>query len=295
MGKHAYLILAHRNLGQLKTLIGLLDHERNDIFVHIDRRTPIIHDEWKDSTKKSGLIILENRRKVHWGGVSIMRAELDLLKAATSRSKYDYYHLISGQDLPIKPQTAIHDFFDRNRGKEFMNFWELRPNNFTRFHYYTLFPEWEHPFLTRIINHFAKGLQMAVGYKRNRDIDFRMASQWFSITDELSRYVVSNEDWLEKVFSRTSLCDEIFIATLVWNSPFRERIFNPSTVDTNRTINDSNMRYIDWSRGESSRHPCVFREEDFDILMSVPHLWARKFDEKVDPAIIRRISSAVNV
>lgn len=38
MGKHAYLIIAHSNFGQLRTLLEMLDDERNDIFVHVDAR-----------------------------------------------------------------------------------------------------------------------------------------------------------------------------------------------------------------------------------------------------------------
>ena len=36
--KHAYLILAHNEFGLLQTLICYLDDERNDIYVHIDRK-----------------------------------------------------------------------------------------------------------------------------------------------------------------------------------------------------------------------------------------------------------------
>lgn len=49
------------------------------------------------------------------------------------------------------------------------------------------------------------------------------------------------------------------------------------------------MRFIDWTRGESIRHPWTFRMTDWDMLMSVPHFWARKFDETVDSGIIDRI------
>jgi len=35
--KHAYLIIANRNFGQLQLLINLLDDPRNDIFIEIDR------------------------------------------------------------------------------------------------------------------------------------------------------------------------------------------------------------------------------------------------------------------
>ena len=38
--KHAYLILAHTHLRQLRTLLSLLDDPRNDIYIHIDRKAP---------------------------------------------------------------------------------------------------------------------------------------------------------------------------------------------------------------------------------------------------------------
>ena len=39
MEKHAFLIMAHSNYKQLDQLIELLDHERIDIFLHIDKRS----------------------------------------------------------------------------------------------------------------------------------------------------------------------------------------------------------------------------------------------------------------
>ena len=39
MGKHAYLIMCHNNLEVLKTLVSLLDDSRNDIYIHIDRKS----------------------------------------------------------------------------------------------------------------------------------------------------------------------------------------------------------------------------------------------------------------
>ena len=36
--RHAYLIAAHEKPAQLKTLLGLLDDENNDIYLHIDRK-----------------------------------------------------------------------------------------------------------------------------------------------------------------------------------------------------------------------------------------------------------------
>ena len=294
MKRHAYLILAHHRFGQLRKLIELLDDERNDIFVHVDRKATEFNPSlWDGVCRQSELHFLEERLDVRWGGVSIMRAELALLEVAVQCGEYDYYHLLSGMDLPIKSQDEIHRFFDSHSGTEFLNLWACDEGLESRFRYYTLFPEGEKKAVTRVINHAFKKLQRAVGYRINRDVDFRYASQWFSITDSLARYVLSQRDRLERVFRHTTICDEIFLATLVWGSPYREKLFVKEPAENQRTVNMSNMRFIDWTRGESIRHPWTFRADDWDLLQSVPHFWARKFDEQVDSEIIDRIYSAL--
>lgn len=295
MGKHAYLILAHTNFSQLRKLIETLDDERNDIFVHVDKKAKdFIPGSWEGVCKKSHLHWLPQRLKVNWGGVSIMRAEIALLKAATQKGHYDYYHLISGLDFPIKTQDEIHDFFDSNRGKEFISFWPVKKSMYSRFRYFTVFPEGEGKFKTRIVNHIFKGLQMAVGYRINRGIDFHVGSQWFSITDALARYVVEKEGWLEKTFRRTSTCDEVFLQTLVWDSPFRDSLYNADARKSQKEFTLDNMRLIDWNRGESVRHPWTFTSHDWDMLQKAPHLWARKFDERTNPEIILRLYRHLN-
>lgn len=290
MGRHAYLILAHKNFSQLRKLVEMLDDERNDIYIHIDAKAgEIKREKWEGATKKSCLNFLEKRHRVNWGGVSIMRSELDLLESSTENGPYDYYHLLSGMDLPIKRQDTIHAFFDKNKGKEFINLWEFKKSTLTRFRYFTLFPEGEGKFRTRILNHIFKGLQMAVGHRINRDIEFRFGSQWFSITDALARYTVKQRPWLEKVFRHTSTCDEIFLPTLIWNSPFKDNLYVPEAVKSQKEVNLSNMRFIDWTRGESIRHPWTFTKDDYELLRGVPHFWARKFDIDRDSEIIDRL------
>ena len=288
MKRHAYLILAHCNFGQLHRLVELLDDPRNDIYIHIDRKASFDHAGWDRACRRSALTFISPRISVHWGGPSIMRAELELLKAATGGGSYDYYHLISGMDLPIKDQDTIHSFFDAHSGTEFISFWKPRPDTESRVKLYTLFPEGEKNFFFHAINKIGKKIQSATGTGINRDIDFSYASQWFSITDDLARYAISREKWLEKTFRHTSICDEIFFATLVADSPFKERLFVKEYSDPDRS-GTGNMRFIDWTRGGSIRHPWTFRTGDLDLLMSVPHFWARKFDENVDNRIIEEI------
>lgn len=291
MARHAYLILAHKNLEQLQTLVEMLDDSRNDIVIHADAKWDVsLHSVVKAATR-ARVTVLPRRHNVSWGGVSMMRAEIDLLRQALALGVHDYYHLLSGQDLPIKPQDYIHDFFDRHKGKEFLNLWKMKPSTWSRFERYTIFPEGEGRFRTRIVNHIFKGLQMAVGHKINRDVEFHFGAQWFSITREFARYVVDNEPWLEKVFRHTSTCDEIFLPTLLARSPFHGNLFDATVVENQKEVNLSNMRFIDWIRGDSIRHPWTFRSDDFDLLMNVPHLFARKFDTQTDASIVEMLKN----
>lgn len=288
MRRHAYLILVHKNFGQFRKLLSLLDDPRNDIFVHVDGKASFNPDKWKNACSFSRLVFIEPRKKVYWGGVNSMRCELALLKEAVAYGPYSYYHLLSGMDLPLKDQDTVHAFFEKHDGKEFIDFWEMDGDIYERVRYYTLFPEGERNFLSHFVNGLFKDIQKAAGRGINKDVDFHFSSVWFSITDPLARYIISKEDWLEKVFSHTSNCDELFLATVVWNSPFRQNLYC-CEVAKNHAVNMSNMRFIDWSRGSSCRHPWTFRLEDWNLLMSVPHFWARKFDEGVDSDIIDKI------
>ena len=100
--KHAYLIMAHNNFEILKKIIVLLDNEKNDIFIHIDKKVKNIDiRQFEKIAKKSKVKVLNNRIDIHWGGYSQIECELLLLKESIN-GEYSYYHLISGVDLPLK-------------------------------------------------------------------------------------------------------------------------------------------------------------------------------------------------
>lgn len=288
MKKHAYLILAHKNPEQVKTLLHLLDDPRNDIYIHVDKKAGFGYDILEGTCKNSGLHFIEPRIQVHWGGISIINVEMALLEEAV-KAEHSYYHLLSGMDLPLKSQDTIHQFFTDNDGKEFLNIWAMEDHTKRRVQYYTPFPEGGSFFLTNHWNHVVKGILKVMGIKMNKDIEFKIGSQWFSITDSLAKYIVSQKEWVHKVFKHSYMCDEIFIPTLVWRSPYRNNLYCQRPTEGHE-IDLSNMRFIDWSRGASRRHPWTFTIDDYELLMSVPHFWARKFDEEVDNDIILKIA-----
>lgn len=50
--KHAYLVMAYDNFKQLEKLIKTLDDERNEIFVHIDKKTKVFTETVKKTYRR---------------------------------------------------------------------------------------------------------------------------------------------------------------------------------------------------------------------------------------------------
>lgn len=275
--KHAYLIIAHKNIEQLSILIRLLDDRYNDIYIHIDRNAKWSQKDLmkiKKSVMYSNLCFI-NSTPVTWGGFSLVSVEIDLLKIAINNCKYAFYHLLSGQDLPIKSQRQIHDFFDANKDKEFIRFGsnEWINNVCKRLKYYWIFQEIAgnskrfDKRLLRQIDRISVSMQTKIGINRISDFDFSAGHQWFSITDEFARYVVSQADFVRNHFKLSFCSDECFVQVLIQNSEFRNNIYND---DINKDC-ICNMRCIDWKRGS----PYVFRVDDYDFLCNSECFFAR--------------------
>lgn len=114
---------------------------------------------------------------------------------------------------------------------------------------------------------------------------FQNGANWFSITDELARFVLGQSAWIHSTFKNTRCADEIFLQTIVHNSEYAGRLFHPRYDDTNQAI----MRLIDWKRGS----PYIWRISDKQELLQSNMLFARKFNSEVDRDIIDFISSFI--
>ena len=124
-------------------------------------------------------------------------------------------------------------------------------------------------------------IQLFLGINRLKNESFILAkgAQWFSINQQLAEYIISKEKWIEKHFEHCKFADEIFLQTVIWNSPYRNTLYREEWDDDYRSC----LRYIDWNRGR----PYTFRESDKEELDRVDgFLFARKFDEKDDGEII---------
>ena len=296
MGKHAYLIMAHNHFGYLKKLIESLDDPRNDIYVHIDKKANFTEFDLLKKEIRFSSVFFIKRRDVKWAAFSGILCEMDLLKEATSRFQYDYYHLLSGADLVLKTQNEIHQFFEQNKGREYIAFdsQKIDSDYLKRIKYYYLFQDVygrnrKNVFLLGL---FALDKVLLVAQKilrinrlQGEKAIFQKGTNWFSITHDFALYVLQQEAWIYKIFKYSLSGDELFLQTILINSEFKENLCQPEGLSEN-----PNMRLIDWTRGK----PYTWKKEDYDTLINSDMFYARKVDPEVDNEIITRLYKTIN-
>lgn len=230
--KHAFLIIAHNEYPVLEVLLSMLDDERNDIYLHIDKRaTELFQQIKKVKMQKAGFYLIENPIKVYWGDISQVQVEYLLFETALSHGPYAYYHLLSGTDLPIKSQDYIHAFFQQNAGKEFVGFWQdaahqrdLERKVFRYYFFTKRLKDKEHLLhgITALIRNLILAVQKISHYRRKQTFEFKKGGNWISITENAVKYLLQYKEIVLNRMKYTLCADEIFIQTILWNSPFQK-------------------------------------------------------------------------
>ncbi len=269
--KHAYMIMAHHEPMLLSYLIKKLDHSDNDIYIHIDKKSFLKDEDFSSLCEKSKIYFVD-RVDVGWGHYSQIECEMVLLKAAI-KGRYDYYHLITGVDLPLKPVEEINKYFEESNGKDFVDFdaiddtalfserydrWHLFKRPRKKGFIYTVY--------RKFIALFSRVLFLLLGPRSKKyDSNFKMkkGSAYFDITHDLAEYIVSKEPEIQKMFAYTSCCDEVFLQTYAYNSKFQGNLVSAPT------------RYIDW-RNCTDSPKTLTMEHKAEILESEA-FFARKF------------------
>ena len=283
--KHAYLIIAHNQIELLKCLLSALDDKHNDIYLHLDKKMQAVDQQELFAQVCAGqLFLLPHRMDVKWGDDSQIECELSLLREATKK-EYAYYHLLSGVDFPLTSQKEIHQYFAKHTGTEYIQFESPEiddqvKNRVSKYHLLVKKKAGKSlPY--RLFYRISMLLQLPVDRTRSTGIVFQKGANWFSITDSLARYILSQEALIRKQFRFTLCADEMFLQTLVYNSPFRDRI-----VSNNYCDNYENILYcIDWQRG----NPYEFTESDYDYLIHSGMFFARKFNWEKDKRIVLKL------
>jgi len=278
--KIAYLIIAHHKPELLKKLICSLDYPGNDIYLHIDRKSKHINQLQFDGITQFSRLYTIPPVALTWGGCSQINCELKLLRFASEVDHYDYYQLLSGVDIPLMPQAEIHQFFEKNNGKEFVSVgyeWTKRKDVFERFSLYWPFADSfgrDKPMFISLLHHMTVGVERMLNIDRTRhdNLQYAGGGNWFSITGSFVNYILSHEQWIRRRFRFTHACDEIFMQTVLVNSPFHSQLYDGCPPEC------AYMRAVDWNRG----NPYTWEEQDYEELIHSGMLFARKVDDSAE-------------
>lgn len=289
--KHIILLLWHKDMEQLKDLVGFFDEDFT-FYIHLDRKSTVSEIEVADLKNIRPNIHVFQKYKINWGGFNILKAELFLLREIIKNGEFfDYVHFFSGQDYPIKKLRDIKSFFEVSRNYEFIEYmrlpsekWDL--GTYDRFNYYRLndFFDFNTPVGHKHITGFVK-FQKSIGYKRRVPDSFDFlygGSNWMSITSECAKYIIDYQRKNKTFYNRlkyTFASDEVYFHTVILNSPFA------------RNVRNNNLRCILWKDNNGS--PETLTEKHWWEIMTSDCLFARKFDYKYSKKLLGYIGAYI--
>jgi hypothetical protein len=272
----AHLIITYTNPLQTERMIRRMQHPGFDFYIHVDKKIDISSHLFL--TGIPNVYLIKDRVNVIWAGYNTVKATLRSVKEIfTTGRQYDYIHLMSGQDYPIKPAEVIHRFFDANQGKEFLEFEH--------------FDEWADESYPRIREYHLTNFNFPGRYyfqwamnkilparKSPLPMEYYGSSMFWALTSGCLKHIIDlleNNGRLRRFMNLTWGSDEFIFQTLVLNSSFKKNVVN------------DNLLFLDRDKG--APHPNVLTFNHLQHIVRSPKLFARKFDLHKDSVIIDKL------
>lgn len=218
--KFAYLIMAHHEWSILQRLVYALDDERNEIFIHFDKKVRNVPNVF---SHHSTIHILKNRVDVRWGDVSQIKCEYKLWEEAYAAGPFSSYILISGVHYPLKSNDYLSAYWEHNQGQNLVfqlgkessrqEFIKVRRYNFfTRTYAYGPMPVQR---ISQILCTVLNTLQKKCKIERNRGIEFLRGANWTVLSQKGVAYMLSEKKRVLKIFKYSFCGDEYFVPTMI--------------------------------------------------------------------------------
>ena len=274
--KHAFLIGAYKNPEYLKMLVDSLRRERSNIYIHIN---PLYINDFKDLISFYDAVddvTTISTQKVRWGGVTFLNSIMDLMGVALKNKDNGYFHLLTGQDILIKPLSKLYQFFDTHYGEEFIDCGK------------DLIKQKEKSYLTglnrshrQLEKYFVKA-QMALQIKRKWPFpNYYNGLGWFSFTRGAVEEIVEYIQLHRKVVDFTFAPDEVIFQSIILNS------------DKNYKVINNNLRFTLWSNDEEVGSSDILTEQHYQSLINSDAFFARKIEPARSEKLIKMINNYI--
>ncbi len=219
MSKHAFCIIAHKDVEQINGLLSILDHPMVDIYLHLDKKSAIATSDI-EIPKQSKLYFVD-RHDVRWGDISQIEAEMELYQTvASSQTDYSHVHLLSAQDMPMKTVSYMLDYFERDDNKqvEFIDYSDSQGAKNRIQYYWFGTKHMRVGLIYKIIRHSLLLAQKALHVNRLKHVDlaYKYGSNWVSLSLSAVRYLVSEYPKYQGIFKHSVCVDELYKQMLLW-------------------------------------------------------------------------------
>ncbi len=282
--KHAILVICGEEYKRLPFLIHQFD-DRFNIYVHIDSKVMIPAELLDDLRKIGNVRLVAQAYKTNWGSMGIVDAILYLCSESIKDVSNSHFHLISGSDFPVASNEQIL----KQCQTEEDNFIEFFPlptprwleGGLSRLWYFHPLDElnFRQPEEHERYCNFVK-YQRLLGIKRELPcIPCYGGSTWWSLSKKCIEYIVKNKNG-NNLYARmqsTYIPDEMFIQTLLLNSPLKDSLKN------------NNLRYIVW-RMKNGHIPANLDMDDYEDILRSKSLFMRKTDCVVSKGLVNKIA-----
>ena len=289
----AYLIMAHKNPGQVYRLVERLTDGSSEFFIHIDTKVDIVPFEVLKSLGTN--VHFLKRFDSTWGGYGLIRPFMQGLQTVKAHPKnFDRVILLSGQDYPIKSNDEINRFFETSPYSVFLNYFPI-PNykkwpggdrgGWYRVDKYFFGLKWYHFLGSRSLNLAATFLPF-LRRKMPNGMKPYTGQTWWTLDRYAVDYVLNYHAKHPEYFRfhrNTFVADELFVHMIVANS-HDERLM--------RSIENNERRLTIWEKPDSA-HPNILRKSDLPAIVASADLYARKFDDQVDAEILDLIDREI--
>jgi len=272
----AHLVITYTNPLQTERMIRRMQHPGFDFYIHVDKKMDITSHLFL--AKIPNVYLIKDRVNVIWAGYKTVEATLRSVKEIFSTGrKYDYVHLMSGQDYPIKSSSDIHDFFVANNGKEFLQFEhfdEWASESYPRIREYHLT---NYNFPGRYYFQWLMNKVLPVR-KSPLPMEYYGSSMFWALSSSCLQYIIDlmqDNARFRRFMQLTWGSDEFIFQTLVLNSSFKNNVIN------------NNLLFLDRDKGAS--HPNILTSNHSQKLLQTDKLFARKFDLAKDKLVLDSI------
>ena len=298
--KIAYICLCHMDPDFIARTAKTLQYESDGFFIHVDNKQDVAPFK-AACAGLPNVHFVEERIDNYWGGYNSIVATMRTMQLAQATDDYDRFVLLQGQDYPLFSPKELHEFFDAHRTTEFCRARNVSTSTKKKDYmkccgFWLMDTKKEFPIvLLRGLFHRFNLLGIKyrpARFKNNGRIwDVYHGQAQFSLTKECVKYILDifeNDQAYNKFMKHRFPPDEIYIHTLVHNSPFRENLWQNVIIRRSGEETVLNLTYFEYPY-----YVAVFKDrEDYKWLRETGCLFVRKVNSST-PELLDEIDKHI--